>query len=173
MANTMVFIASVTVGSGGASTIDFTSIPQTYTDLCLKISAKSASSTSVGTDGIKLEINTATTGFTNKQLYGSGNTAGAGGGSSNYTGANLNNASGTTNIHNNTEFYFSNYAGSTYKSFLVDSIYSNNSTTAYELDLSGNLWSNTAAITQLTLKTLQGTNFVQYSTAYLYGIKKS
>jgi hypothetical protein len=36
MANTFELIASSTVGSGGAANIDFTSIPATYTDLCLK-----------------------------------------------------------------------------------------------------------------------------------------
>ena len=33
MPDTFIKIASVTVGSGGASSIDFTSIPSTYTDL--------------------------------------------------------------------------------------------------------------------------------------------
>jgi hypothetical protein len=36
MANTYEAIATVEVGSGGASTIDFTSIPSTYTDLVLR-----------------------------------------------------------------------------------------------------------------------------------------
>ena len=33
MANTYTLIASLTVGSGGAANIEFTSIPATYTDL--------------------------------------------------------------------------------------------------------------------------------------------
>jgi hypothetical protein len=36
MATTYEIIASVTVGSGGAANIEFTSIPATYTDLVLK-----------------------------------------------------------------------------------------------------------------------------------------
>jgi hypothetical protein len=35
---TMTALSTVTVGAGGAATIDFTSIPQTYTDLIVKIS---------------------------------------------------------------------------------------------------------------------------------------
>ena len=35
-------IASATVGSGGASSIEFTSIPSTYTDLVIKLSMRSA-----------------------------------------------------------------------------------------------------------------------------------
>ena len=37
---TMVKLQTVTVGSGGASSIDFTNIPQTYTDLKIVLSAR-------------------------------------------------------------------------------------------------------------------------------------
>ena len=40
MATTFFKIASATVGSGGASSIDFTSIPQTYTDLVFVVFGK-------------------------------------------------------------------------------------------------------------------------------------
>jgi hypothetical protein len=40
MANTYEAIATVEVGSGGAADIEFTSIPATYTDLVLKLSAR-------------------------------------------------------------------------------------------------------------------------------------
>ena len=40
MANTFKKIQTVTVGSGGAASIDFTSIPQTYTDLKIVLSAR-------------------------------------------------------------------------------------------------------------------------------------
>jgi len=40
MANTYKLISSVTVGSGGAATIGFTSIPATYTDLLLSYSGR-------------------------------------------------------------------------------------------------------------------------------------
>jgi hypothetical protein len=42
MANTYEAIATVEVGSGGAATIEFTSIPATYTDLVVKVSARNA-----------------------------------------------------------------------------------------------------------------------------------
>ena len=38
-------ISSVTVGSGGASSIDFTSIPQTYTDLVVRWSTRGTAAT--------------------------------------------------------------------------------------------------------------------------------
>ena len=43
MATTFKKIASVTVGSGGSSTIDFTAIPSTYTDLIMIVSGKASS----------------------------------------------------------------------------------------------------------------------------------
>jgi hypothetical protein len=46
MADTYTLISSVTVGAGGASSIDFTSIPATYTDLLIKVSARGASGAS-------------------------------------------------------------------------------------------------------------------------------
>jgi hypothetical protein len=41
------------------------------------------------------------------------------------------------------------------------------------LNLTASLWSNTAAITSITVLPTTGTSFNQYSTATLYGIKKS
>ena len=38
MANTMKALQTVTVGAGGAATVTFSSIPQTYTDLILVVS---------------------------------------------------------------------------------------------------------------------------------------
>ena len=40
MATTFTKIASVSVGSGGAATMSFTSIPSTYTDIVVKLSAR-------------------------------------------------------------------------------------------------------------------------------------
>ena len=57
MANTYTLISSVTVGSGGAANIEFTSIPATYTDLLLKLSTRTTRSTA--TDSNKLTVNSA------------------------------------------------------------------------------------------------------------------
>jgi hypothetical protein len=45
MANTFTLIASSTVGSGGAASIDFTSISSTYTDLVVKLSLRNTEDT--------------------------------------------------------------------------------------------------------------------------------
>jgi len=165
MANTYTLIASSTVGSGGAANIEFTSIPGTYTDLCLKMSIRTDKAT-LG-DVWLLKLNTSSADFTARWIEGNG--ASASSGSSVLYGA-LVGSSATASTFNNTEIYFPNYAGSTNKSFSVDSVTENNATTAYA-DLAAGLWSQTAAITGINIS-ITSNNLVQYSTAYLYGIKK-
>lgn len=166
MANTYTLIASSTVGSGGAANIDFTSIPATYTDLVLKLSIRTDKAT-LG-DVWLLKLNTSSADFTARWIEGNG--ASASSGSSILYGA-LVGSSATANTFNNTEIYFPNYAGNTNKSFSVDSVTENNATTAYQ-DLAAGLWSQTAAITGINIS-ITSNNLVQYSTAYLYGIKNS
>ena len=69
-------------------------------------------------------------------------------------------------------FYIHNYAGSTNKSVSVDAVGEANATYA-EMDLLAGLWSNTDAITSVSIKPNIGSNFVIYSTAYLYGVKNA
>jgi len=69
------------------------------------------------------------------------------------------------------EIYIPNYAGSTNKSFSSETNQENNATAAFARLLAG-LWSQTAAITDIEITPNTG-NWVQYSTAVLYGISKS
>ena len=165
MAGTYKLISSVTVGSGGASSIDFTSIPQTYTDLVLKVSSRMTNGSN--NDLIYLTLNSSTSSFTTRWLYGSGS------GTSSATDARLlgwtSNYNDTANTFGNAEVYIPNYTGSNYKSVSWDGVGENNATAA-EASLSAQLWSNTAAITSVSLVPGAGT-FVQYSTAYLYGVE--
>jgi hypothetical protein len=174
MPNTFELIASSTVGSGGAASIDFTSIPSTYTDLKLQISIRSARA--ANQDSILLSINGSTSNFTYRQLYG-----GAGGGSI-VTGSASGSVSfvGIVPAANNTastfssqDIYMPNYLSSNNKSYSVDSASENNAATNWQLDLIAELWSVTSAITSLGLTSQNGANFAQYSTAYLYGVKNA
>lgn len=163
MANTFVAIATTTVGSGGASTIEFTSIPGTYTDLAIKTSLRV--SNAVTAVDVNIKFNTSDANKTILYLSGDGATVSSGSFAS--TSAVATGASATANTFSNCELYFPNYAGSTNKSFSIDRATENNATTAYAALLAG-LWAQTAAITGISFHG----NFVQYSTATLYGIKK-
>jgi len=173
MANTYKLIASSTVGSGGAANITFSSIAGTYTDLLLKVSLRSGAS--AFNDYVLLQFNSSGgTAYSDRQLTGNGTAASSASRSGNaqmYAIASSG-ASNTASTFGNGEYYIPNYAGSANKSISLDAVNENNGTEAYA-NLSAGLWSNTAAITSIVLTNNSATNFVQYSTAYLYGIKNS
>ncbi len=170
MPNTFTKIASVTVGAGGAASIDFTSIPSTYTDLCLKISVRSDRAASTW-DNSQLKINGSTANMSGRLLRGNGSTASSSTLTS-FTIGDIPAVNATASTFASQEVYIPNYAGSTNKSASVDSVGENNATNAVN-DLLANLWSQTTAINQLTIFSGNTANFVQYSTATLYGIKNS
>lgn len=171
MPNTYTLIASNTVGSGGSASVTFSSIPSTYTDLLVKMSGRGSGTNS---NEIRLTFNSTTSGYSNKTLYGSGSTAGSfsTGTAYAYCGE-IAGASVTASTFSNTEIYIPNYASANYKSLSVDSVSENNSATNNQLHLVADLWSNTAAITSITLGMDGAFVYSQYSTFYLYGIKNS
>lgn len=164
MPNTMTLIASSTVGAGGAASIDFTSIPSTYTDLVLRMSVSIGSAGGTA-QAMYITINGSTSTFTGRYLYGDGATP-ASGVLARYVGS-VNNSSPA---FNNMDIYLPNYAGSTNKSFSVDNVTERNATSA-DANLIAGLWATTSAITSLSVAA--SASFVQYSTAYLYGVKNA
>lgn len=171
MAN-MIPISTTTIGASGASIITFSSIPQTYTDLLIKISARSDRAATPN-DYFKLKINSSSSSYNDKSLYGNGSGLQAEiNNSTTYGFMFIINAAGTTsNTFSNTEIYIPNYTGNEYKPFSSESVAETNGTTAITA-LNANLWSNTSPITSITLEPSPGPNFVQYSSATLYGIRK-
>jgi hypothetical protein len=173
MPNTFTLISSSTVGSGGAADITFSSIPSTYTDLKVVISVRGDASSGI----FVCRFNGATTNLSSKVLYGIlGNTVGSG----SYSDANslwgyATNSGSTANTFNNAEIYIPNYASSNNKSVSIDAVNETNAADGRQI-INAGLWSSSAAITSITLYSQTGSNvasnFVQYSTAYLYGIKK-
>jgi len=163
-------ISAVTVGAGGATSIDFTSIPQTYTDLILIVSARNGGAGTTATDSLQLRLNGSTTGYTYRSLFQIGTTT--------YSATNATNAiysnggDSTSNTFGNTNIYLPNYALSTSKTWSVDSVAEQNVGTGVWLNISANAWSTSAAVTSLFLVSLNSYNFQQYSTAYLYGLTK-
>jgi hypothetical protein len=167
MPTTYKAIATVTVGSGGAANIQFTSIPQTYTDLILKVSVRSNGATTF--TGGNVAFNGSTANFTSRFLYGTGSSA------TSITSTNqlasMNAAQTTSSVFANGSIYIPNYTGSNYKSYSTDVVTENNDPFAIAYFITG-LWSNTSSITSITYTPDSG-SFVQYSTATLYGIKNS
>lgn len=170
MPDTFVKIATVTVGSTAVSSMDFNSIPSTYTDLCLKISSRSTFSGAPGYENMKLIINSAT--GSSRVLFGTGSTAGStsSGGDIQYLFSS--DSDDTSNTFGNTEVYIPNYASSIAHSVSADSVQETNASAA-RMSLVAGLTSSTSAITSISIQSNNYGNFVQYSTATLYGISKS
>ena len=169
MANTMTLIQSVTVPSGGAASIDFTSIPSTYTDLCVKYSLRSDNDTGYGY--VQFNGDTASN-YSYKRLVGD-TAASSYGATTTYVqlAGSVNNSTYTNNTFSNGELYIPNYAGSTQKSISDDAVNETNATGALRGLIAG-IWTGTSAINRVTIGAISY-NLVQYSTAYLFGIKSS
>ena len=174
MANTYKKIASVTVGSGGASSMAFSSIPATYTDLVVKVSAR-RSDASEGSLSTRFNSDSGSN-YSSRTLRGTGSAA-----SSSTDSANnllpfwvIDGTGYTANTFASADIYIPNYASANQKSISAENVSENNQTTTY-MQITAGLWSGTAAITAITLyanEQATGT-FAQYSTATLYGIKSS
>jgi len=169
MANTYVAIATVTVGSGGAANIEFTSIPATYTDLVVKLSSRT--DRAAGNAEFFVKFNGSSADFTSKKLYGDASSATVG--SNSGVGGVSNAANNTASAFGSAEIYIPNYASANNKSFSMDSVQETNGAGNSYLYLNAMLWSITSAITSITLYPEDSKNWVQYSTATLYGIKSS
>lgn len=170
MATTYVKIATVTVSGATAANMEFTSIPGTYTDLVVKASMRS--DVALVSPNVKLQFNSSATGYSERLVYGNGTAAA----SANRASTEIlyiygNGSSATASTFASLDVYLPNYSGSTNKSVSIDTVNENNATAA-TAGLDAALWSNTAAITSIKLTPETG-NFVQYSTATLYGISKS
>ena len=178
MATTFVKIATVTVGAGGSAAMSFTSIPSTYTDLCVKLSGRSAIVDI--TTYVDMIINGDTGAYYDQRnVSASFNSTVT---NQNWTNQNsfyvyqIDGSTATASTFSNTEIYIPNYLSTTNKSISVDGSAESNTSTGggRVLGLSAGLYhpASNVAITSLTL-TANGGNFVQYSTATLYGISKS
>jgi hypothetical protein len=171
MALTYRALSAVTVGSGGAVNIEFTNIPQGYTDLCIKYSLRGTTASLFINNRIR--FNDSTSGYTAVLIYGNGSTI------TNITQSTSliqyaqysTGSSATGSTFSNGEIYIPNYAGSNNKSMSAEHVTENNGTEAFA-GLTSGLWANTSAITKVSLAPTSG-NFAQYSTATLYVIQKT
>ena len=156
------------VGAAGAATIEFTDIPQTYTDLYLVVSARGTRSSNFNMIGVK--FNDATTNLSSKILQGDGSTP------SSFSQTDIDDIastgnSATSNVFGNSAIYIPNYTSSNPKLVSADSVSENNATNAYQTITAG-LWNDSAAITKITVFPRASFNFMQYSSASLYGVSK-
>ena len=159
-------IATVTVGSGGAANIEFTSIPATYKHLQVRCFSIMSFNDGFG----KLQFNSDTgNNYATHQLYGDGASVGAGANTSvNYIRTTVSALSGTNPLgasivdildYTNTNKYTT-----------VRTLTGSDTNGAGYMMLQSGVWMNTNAITSLKITANSG-NFNQYSSFALFGIK--
>lgn len=165
-------ISTATVGSGGISSFSFTSIPQTYTDLQIVLSGRSTRTGGGLVSTPAITFNSSTSGYTSRILYGDGTVGSFTLSSFSYLhGSYISSSDTTTNTFGNVSYYIPNYTASVNKTMSVDGVSEHNGS-AVQAIVAG-IWANTAAITSITFAMGSGEgNYVQYSTASLYGILK-
>jgi hypothetical protein len=175
MPNTYTLISSNVLSSSAAS-VTFSSIPSTYTDLVLRMSARG---TWGGATGIYTEFNfngdtSSIHSWTMLTGYGSGGVVSARYTAQNFIAPNVFNGAGSTsNTFTNIEMYVPNYAGNKNKVASIFGVDENNNTAA-EIGAVAGLYSSTSAITSISIRPDSGAgNFVSGSSFYLYGIKNS
>jgi hypothetical protein len=163
-------IATVTVGSGGQSSIDFTSIPSTYKHLQIRGIARS--SAAVTASNCRLRFNSDTgSNYAYHYLGGDGAAAYAGATSSTdrgYAGL-TSGASASANIFGVLIIDVLDYAN-TNKNKTVRALSGVDLNGSGYVELDSSLWMNTTAVSSLSLFFNSG-NFAQYSSFALYGIK--
>lgn len=165
-------IATVTVGSGGAANVEFTSIPSGFEHLQIRAIARSTRA-SVDNVFVNMQINSDTgANYSYHDLYGDGSTVAAG---------------AITSVTQNyiQRITASTAAASIFGTFVIDILdYKNTnkyktlkSLGGFDLNGSGQIylvsgsWRNTNAITSLKFTSQATGDFAQYSHFALYGIK--
>jgi hypothetical protein len=174
MPSTYTLISSNTLGSSTAS-VTFSAIPQTYTDLVLRISTRN-DDTGVS-ETVLMRVNGLSTSiYSSTYLYGTGTSALASRDTAQTDindGIRANGGNATANTFSNNEIYLPNYTGSNTKVVSVANAAEQNATTNNWIGASANLVQTSSAITSITLSNTTTKVFLTGSSFYLYGISKS
>ena len=166
-------IASQTVGSGGASSITFSSIPQTFTHLQIRGIGRGTTSFSAGLS-YYMQFNGDTgNNYISHQVYGDGSTASSQ--ASALRGNTLASqvfadSSAGSNVFGDVIVDILDYTNTNKnKTIKVLGGFDNNG--SGRVSLNSSLWLNTNAITSIVVST--DGNLVQYSSFQIYGIQSS
>jgi hypothetical protein len=164
-------IATVTVGGGGSSEINFTSIPSTYQHLQIRILSRDNRAATVNSVFYRLNADTGSN-YAYHILAGDGSNASAAAATSTaFTyGMLQTSASTTSNIFTVGIIDILDYAN-TNKNTTVRTLQGYDANGSGGIRLNSGLWMNTAAVNAVRLYPDGAASFVQYTHAALYGIK--
>lgn len=165
-------INSITLGSN-ASSVTFSAIPQTYTDLLVKIGARITNANG----GMFAKFNGSSTGYSSKSIYGQDGNGGGGSGPASSIFLWTTGTWATAGFFGNNEIYIPNYTSTTNKKTFNTENFAGNQTgsSPYAVGIFSGRWNDVSAITTIVF-TPEGAGvpeFLANSTFYLYGIKNS
>ncbi len=159
-------IKTVDISSTQAS-ISFDSIPQDYTDLLILVSGRGTQDSAA--EEIRLTFNGLTSNISTRQLYAYGTSVVSN--TVTNQGGGVPSATTTANTFGNTSIYISNYTLNSNKSYSVDSVSENNSSTVWFQNIVAGLWSNTAPLTSISLYVGLG-SWAAGTSISLYGVRR-
>ena len=165
-------IASNTLSSSAAS-VSFSAIPNTFTDLVLRVTGRTDASQI--NDDMAIRLNGGTSGYSRTFLNGTGSAAGSGRSSSATYAIDYGSLVGgtaTASTFGSAELYFPNYTSSSSKPFSSFGVGETNAAGAF-MGVTALLSNLASAITTIAIIPSNGANFVSGSSFFLYGIKSS
>jgi hypothetical protein len=159
-------IATTTVGAGGATTVTFSSIPSTYTHLQLRCFINNAG----GNISTNMQFNSDTGANYAKHIISGDGSSVSTAGSASVTSMTFQMYSGNTaNNYSGTIIDILDYSN-TNKNKTVRGLSGWDNNGSGSIVLGSGLWMNTAAVSTISIG-LGGSNWTQYSSFALYGIK--
>lgn len=171
-------IATITVGAGGASSIEFVDIPQTFAHLQIRMIGRDNRAAYFNNNVLQFNGDTTAANWANHFLYGEGNSASAfGSGDAAFNRFHNHSASALANSFSAIIMDILDYS-STSKNTTVRVLQGrDNNGTGSGGDnqgfvmLSSGLWKNTSAVSSIKIAPQNSASFVQHSTAALYGVR--
>ena len=162
-----------TVLSVDTASVTLSSIPSTYTDLLLAISARDNGSASYQANGF-IKFNNTSNNYSDTYLranFASASSSRDSNQATGYIAIAYPSGTATTNTFGNNELYIPNYAGSTNKVMTVTNCAENNNANSANITAVAFLWQQTTAISSIVLTC--DNSFLAGSRFDLYGIKSS
>lgn len=166
-------IATVTVGSGGASSVTFSSIPSTYAHLQIRYTARQ---NTFGALWLTYNGDTSVNNYTTHRLFGDGTAVTSQGWGTGTFKQFVSGIAGNTDLANTFGvgvvdiLDYANTSKFTTSRSLSGVDFNGFTPHSGQIFLSSGLWVNTAAVTSILIEP-QNPNFLQHSTFALYGIK--
>jgi hypothetical protein len=151
-----------------ASTVTFSAIPQTYTDLVIVASARTAYAGSGDTIVCQFNGDATSANYTYRRLIGNSTTASSATGNYFFVGY-CAASTDTASTFGSAQLVIPNYSATGTKVGSAESVYENNAALAIQ-GIHANSWSGTAAITSVALSAPSATAFQIGSTFSIYGL---